>query len=512
MIKKIVLLISIIFIQKLHAQIHIGPGQTYANIQAASTIITPGDTVFVHAGSYTKYQGIISLKGTAAKPIVIMRYRNDIHDISGCWQFQACEHLTFRYLNFQANANATGRVINMDNNGSCNTQAKYIIFDSCYFSNVTDAASITAVKFGGCDYFEVTNCVFKNIPNCDALNFNVCHHGLISGNRFENCLQAGHIKGGSSDITMQRNTFINASVVGAMTWELGGDTGPQFYCPNDTFEVRDLRFYSNLIIGGGRGLALSSARNCEVINNTFYNCNGPTIRLLNTSLLYPKLYDNKVENNIFAFGANAYMNASQQQAGSTYFKNNIYYSLVSPTFKGPYWDKPEMDLVKEANPLIYNSDTMMFVDTAKHNFHLAVGSPAIATGKTETNPTSDYFAYIFKSPRSIGAVEYNSVTGIGAAGGGTFMVGGDSNHGQNHGQYIIYPNPSNGNINIICNDAKQNYYNKTIQIFSVAGELVYSSQTVQLPANISTKEFSKGIYIVRISGNDFVEVERLVVE
>lgn len=100
----------------------------------------------------------------------------------------------FSLPKFQANANANGRVINMDNNGSCTTQAKYIIFDSCYFTNVTDAASIAAVKFGGCDYFQVTNCVFKDIPNCDALDFNVCHHGLISGNRFESCLQAGHIK------------------------------------------------------------------------------------------------------------------------------------------------------------------------------------------------------------------------------------------------------------------------------------------------------------------------------
>ena len=176
---------------------------------------------------------------------------------------------------------------------------------------------------------------------------------------------------------------------------------------------------------------------------------------------------------------------------------------MSPTFKGPYWDSPEMDLVKEANPLIYTSDTMMFVDTAKHDFHLATGSPAIGAGKTETNPTSDYFAYIFKSPRSIGAVEYNSVTGIGVM----HMVSGDTNHG-----HTIYPNPANGNINIISNDAKQNNYNKTIQIFSVSGEFVYSEQTTQLPVNISTKEFSKGIYIVRISGNDFVEVEKLVVE
>ncbi|MDZ4758696.1 MAG: T9SS type A sorting domain-containing protein [Bacteroidota bacterium] len=498
MFRKFLLLITIISIQQIQAQIHIGPGQTYNNIQAASVVVKPGDTVFVHAGSYTGYQGIIGLKGTAAKPIVIMRYKNDLHDISGCWQFQACEHLTFRYLNFKANSTATGRLINMDNNGSCTTQAKYIIFDSCYFSNVTDANSITAFKFGGVDFFEVTNCVFKDIPNCNAFDFNVCHHGLIKGNYLENCQSAGHIKGGASDITMERNTFINASSGNWVVFEFGGDTGPQFYCPNDTFEVRNLRFYSNLIVGCGRGFALSSARDCDVINNTFYNCSGTTFRLLNTSNLYPKLYNNRVENNIFAFGTTAYMNASAQQAGSTYFSNNIYYSLVNANFTGPYWDTPEADLVKESSMRVYGNDTFMFVDTAKKDFHLAMGSPAIAAGKQVAEPSVDVFGYVYKNQRSIGAAEYNSTSNI--------LVP------QQNEKYYIYPNPTNtGSIILQSNETTYTHL-KAIQIFSATGELVYSQSSFQMLVSIDTKRFSKGLYIVRIAENDFISTQKLIVE
>ncbi|MFZ1571955.1 MAG: hypothetical protein WAT89_04375, partial [Candidatus Kapaibacterium sp.] len=131
------------FLQNLVAQINIGPNEIYKNIQSASTIIKPGDTIFVHAGSYKGYQGITGLKGTSKKPIVITRYKNDIHDISGNWQFQSCEYITFKNLNFKANINSTGRLINVDNNGDCSTQSNYIVFDSCSFSDVTDINAIT---------------------------------------------------------------------------------------------------------------------------------------------------------------------------------------------------------------------------------------------------------------------------------------------------------------------------------------------------------------------------------
>ncbi|MCX6352371.1 MAG: T9SS type A sorting domain-containing protein [Bacteroidetes bacterium] len=500
MVKKILLLMAMAGSQLLQAQIHIGKGQTYANIQAAASSIVAGDTVYVHKGSYRGYQGIVGLKGTAAKPIVIIKYKNDTHDINGCWQFQACEYITFKYLNFKANSTASGRMINVDNNGDCATQSKYITFDSCSFSNVTDGASITAFKFGGVDYFQIINCIFKNIPNCDAFDFNVCHHGLIKGNRIENCLTAGHIKGGASDITMERNIFINASSGQWVTFEFGGDTGPQFYCKGDTFEVKDLRFYSNLIIGGARGFALSSARDCKVVNNTFFNCNGATFRLLNTSSLYPKLRNNIVENNIFAFGSNAYMNASQQQAGSTHFSNNIYYSLVNTKFKGPYWDTPEMDSVKEQNLKVYTSDTIMFLDTSNRDLHLVNGSPSIATGKAQTAPTIDAFGYLYKTARCVGGVEYNSVLAA-------MEVRATKQ------DFSVYPNPSHtGFITLMGNPSHPNSTIKSLQIFGLTGELIYSTTQQQLPLTITTKTFAKGVYILKVLSDDFVEVRKVVVE
>lgn len=406
--KKTILLLIILLSSSLFSNVHVGIGQKYSRIELAyaDKAINPGDTVFIHAGNYSGYNGIVGLKGNPNGWVVFTKFQNDSVSIAGNWQFQACEFIKIVNLNFKATPQSPGRLINVDNNGSCNTQSRYIKFDSCTFADVTDPNSITAFKFGGVDNFEVTNCVFTNMQVCGAFDFNVCHNGIIRGNRIENCLTGGHIKGGASDIVMERNIFINASKNGWVAFELGGDTGTQFYCPDDKFEVKNLKFYSNLVIGGDRGISLASARECKIIHNTFYNCGQATLRFLTTSSLYPNLLGNKIENNIFTFGASAYMNGSTQPANAASFSKNIYYSINSNPFNGPYWDIPDLDAIKDKNPMNYGSNTPMFVDAKKNDFHLVTNSPAVGAGALETEPVYDFYGKRFgKVARSIGAVE-----------------------------------------------------------------------------------------------------------
>lgn len=360
-------------------EIHIGAGQQFVNIQAAAGTSKPGDTVFLHAGNYAVYQGMTNFKGTANNWITIRPFKNDAIEINGMWQFMKCEYVRFENLVFKSNSANKGRLLIIDNGGSCETQSHHIIIDSCSFMNVTDPAN-SALKFAGVDTFEVRNCVFKDIAS-GAMDYNSCHAGLISGNRIENCLTGGHIKGGAANITMERNFFLNASQTGWVAFELGGDTGTPYYCPGSKAEVDSLKFYSNVIVGGHRGLSLASAQNCEVINNTFYECGQATMRFLTTSNTFPKLSGNRVENNIFAFGAaSQYMNGGVQTADAATFKNNIYYSTVSPTFSGPYWDSPALDAIKDKSGMNLGSQTPMFVNAAAYDFHLKEGSPAIAAG------------------------------------------------------------------------------------------------------------------------------------
>ncbi len=409
-----VVLIFLINLQ-IRANVHIGPLQSYSNISAAATsgAIHPGDTVFLHAGSYMGYQSVTKLKGSADKWIVICPYADDQLEISGTWQFVSCEYIKFSRLTFKANAIHPGRLLSIDNGGSCTTQSLYITVDSCSFSKVSDANAIVAFKLAGVDHFQVSHSHFFDLPVCNAMDYNSCHDGLILSNRIENCLSAGHIKGGASDITMTRNLFINASKDPWVVFELGGDTGQQFYCPGDTFEVKRLRFYANILVNGYRGIALSSARECQVFNNTFYNFDQAVLRFLETSRLYPKLSGNVVANNLFAFGSFAYINGGNQAADAAALSSNLYYSPKTLVFSGPYWDTPALDAIREKNALVFGSSTPMFVDAANMDFHLVPSSPAIDKGSGFAAPLLDYYGVEF-SPlsRSIGAVQFQTSQAI----------------------------------------------------------------------------------------------------
>lgn len=472
------------------AQVHLGSGQSYVNIENAanSGAIQAGDTVFLHGGSYGGYQSVLKLKGNSSKWIVITAYNNEIIDISGTWQFMACEYIKFVNLTFKGNAKYPGRLLSVDNNGSCDTRSKFIIVDSCRFSNTTEASAITAFKFSGVDSFEVKHCIFKDFPVCDAMDYNVCHNGIITDNRFENCLTGGHIKGGASNITMERNLFINSSQASWVAFEIGGDTGAQFYCPEDKFEVKNIKFYSNIIIGGYRGLALSSAVDCKVINNTFYNCGQATMRFLTTSSLFPTLSGNKIENNIFAFGSSEYMNGGTQPAGAASFSNNIYYSISKPTFNGPYWDTPDLDAIKDRNPMNFGSNTIMFMDGVNGDFHLAAGSPAIAAGTNETEPATDFYGNPFKmNGRSIGAIEVKSSTGV-------------SERDELNINYSIYPNPAKEYIEL-----SSSKYVGLIAVYSPLGIKVLDAES---NAKIDIHNLPAGIYFLKI-GDDFYRFVKL---
>ncbi len=472
-------LVLIVFSLSCLAQVHIGPGQAYLNIQPAfdAGAILPGDTVFLHAGSYTGYQGISKLKGNSSGWIVFTRFGNDSLDISGNWQFMSCEYIKFLKLNFRSNANAPGRLINVDNSGSCETQSKFIIFDSCTFSNTTDKNAITTFKFGGVDSFRVTNCYFHDIPACDAMDFNTCRNGVISDNLLINCLTGGHIKGGGQNIIMERNLFINSSATPWVAFELGGDTGPQFFCPSDTFEVKNIKFFSNIIAGGYRGLALSSALECKVINNTFYNCGQATLRFLTTSLTYPTVSGNVIENNILAFGTSAYINGSPQKADAASFAKNIYYSIINATFNGPYWDTPELDPIKDTSPLNYGSGTAMFVNGNNNDYHLVNGSPAIGAAKPESEPATDFYGNPFSATsRSIGAVEYNIPSVV---------------KDENLAIVYLFPNPATAYIelpdNILSNVQR-------VTIYSSLGSVVYECSPAK---RIDISSLTEGIYFLR---------------
>ncbi len=74
---------------------------------------------------------------------------------------------------------------------------------------------------------------------------------------------------------------------------------------------------------------------------------------------------------------------------------------------------------------------------------------------------------------------------------------------------IIYPNPSNGNINI---RALIDLGNATISIFDINGREVYNQEvSLQNTVNVNAENLSTGLYIIQIDGVDYSHTAKLII-
>lgn len=471
---------------------HVGASQTYATVAPALAAAQAGDTIYLHAGLYTGLQLASNVKGTKAQKIVITRFKNDAVSISGGWQFSSIAHIKLYKLKFSATGAEPGRLLNIDYGAGCSTISHNIIIDSCYFLNSTSAYPSSAAKFGGVDTFEIKNCVIKNNTG-EGWGFNVAMNGKISGCLWEsNNSGALHFKLGSKNVYIQQNLFKSN---GGIALELGGSSGA-FFCSNATSEAENIHVYSNVFADCFRGISFNSSVNCDVINNVFYKCTSYTMRVTIDSPVYPLLTGNVVKNNIFAFGGSAaffgYLaGPTAIPANALSFSKNIYYSTTSATFtfNDIYFDNPYWNNVKEVNPLVYNSTNNMFVSASTGDFHLASGSPAIAVGATVSAPTADYYGYLFKSTRSIGAAEFNSTP----AGIENVM---DVN------TFSVFPNPANTEVHFTLKHVIKD--NDIIEVIDMVGKQVktINAAKVKVAMNdymLDVSDLTNGIYILKIN-------------
>lgn len=75
--------------------------------------------------------------------------------------------------------------------------------------------------------------------------------------------------------------------------------------------------------------------------------------------------------------------------------------------------------------------------------------------------------------------------------------------------FIIYPNPSNGNINV---QSLMNLGEATISIYDINGRKVYNQEvTMQDTVNINAENLTAGMYILQINGADYSHSAKLVI-
>lgn len=80
---------------------------------------------------------------------------------------------------------------------------------------------------------------------------------------------------------------------------------------------------------------------------------------------------------------------------------------------------------------------------------------------------------------------------------------------ENTNGFSIYPNPTNDKLTI-SNEQLTIGNSLTISITDITGKLIYANTATTTKTEISTKDFAKGIYLVKLQSKDFVETRKVI--
>ena len=475
--------------------LHVGSGYPYPTLSEATLVAVPGDTIMMHSGNYAGGLYINNLQGASSAWICIFTAPGETVIYSGgsnAWYITDATYIHIKGFIFQQQ---TSNGFNMDDGGSYNTPSHHVIIDSCTFRNISATGNNDLLKMSGIDDFEIRNCIFLNgSAGGSGIDMVGCHDGLITGCHFENqgsnSIQA---KGGCRNVRIERNFFKNG---GQRSLNLGGSTGLPYFRPiNATYEAADLKVYSNIFIGSDAPIAYVGCINTEVINNTFYMPTRWVIRILQETVdttRFSTCGNNTFRNNIVyhdnrvATDCNVGSNTDPQ---SFTFSNNLWYHSQNAGWAGPVLPVTDINSIIGQNPL--------FVNTISENCALQAGSPAIGKGYPVSNPILDYLGVIFNNPRSMGALERNSGTGI-------------EDKQQLSEELILYPNPFSTQTTL---QTHKFLNNATLTVYNCFGQTVkqiknISRQTVFL----SRDNLASGLYFIWLSqDNRVIATNKLVI-
>ncbi len=498
-----------------------GSGHPYTQIKTAAAAASPGDTILLHAGTYDAQnvgEQINNLHGLPNAWYHILGEPNQIVTLTGGWtealKLSEASYVHISGLRFVNSG--WGNMVNIDDAGTYNTPTHNILIENCIFKDILGQGNSDVLKLTGVDTFTVRNCRFYNGAwdvnqggDGAGIDMNGCHQGVIEDTYFEYPGRfAMQTKAGCHEIIIRRN-FIQARpykpIACERAMQIGGSHGGIFRPANANYNAKDIWVYSNIFSGGWAPIAFVGSVNSHVINNTFFMPENWIMRILQEQTVsdagVPMLpcANNSFRNNIIymsnmsPFGE-FQVNYTNTNPGSFTFSNNLWYKINTPGWAGPS-NSPVVDL----NNMI--GFDPLFTDTATYKFALLAGSPAIGQGIAIPQVLTDYNNLPFQSQRAVGAIEFNTATGIA---GNIFQ----------QDQIIAYHDMNSGElmIKISCYDKAD----AEIIISDIQGRKmapVFKGLLAKGENNFSvaTGNFSAGIYFLSAKINNGILVKKIFI-
>jgi hypothetical protein len=263
----------------------------------------------------------------------------------------------------------------------------------------------------GLNDFFVLDCEFARI-SVDGSGSGIdqvgCHRGLISGCLFTEGANPIQCKGGSDDIEIRSNRFLNPT---GRAINIGGSTGFKLFRPplstnTPNFEARDIRVIANLFIGSEAPTVFAGAINCLAAHNTIINPNKYLLRILQESVskegyTFALCGQNQFLNNLVYFQSSrigiACNIGGNTEATTFTFGNNLWFAHDRPDRSKPALPVAEIDGLYAIDP--------EFKSSIGGDYTLAASSPAIGKGKKLPNTSADFYYRCYATPPAIGAFE-----------------------------------------------------------------------------------------------------------
>jgi hypothetical protein len=379
----------------------------FQTVAYAASNATPGTRINLQAGTYPADGTITNLHGTANEPIAIVANGNVVFDAAGATQvvlhFRDPRYVVLQGFTVQ---NTSLHGVNIDDGGSYDTPAEFVILRNIIFRNIGSGGNNDCLKMSGVDNFIITGSEFDDCANGEAIDMVGCHNGIVKENYFHNIPRnAVGTKGGSADILIERNRF---SDVASRAINAGGATGLPYFRPIDApYEAARIRMHSNIFerVGafGGASVAFTGCDACVFANNTIIEPQSNIARILQESqdARFIPSRNGYFINNLIVFNQadiGNYVGEGSFTAPETFtFGNNLWYALDNPGFSGPTYSTvpPETNSIIQQDPQI---------NLAGEDYHISLASPAAGQGRSVPGTIdADYDGIAFDIPIDIGA-------------------------------------------------------------------------------------------------------------
>jgi hypothetical protein len=396
----------------------VGPGDgsaadPFATLDAALSAATPGTAIRLRPGTYAGGTFASDLAGTASAPIWIGGVPGSARPvISGgatAFQLSRVSYLVVHDLEL-AGQSANG--VNIDDGGDYDSEVTHhLIFRNLSIRDIGSGGNQDCLKLSGVYDYVVLDSEFQGCSGGSAIDQVGCHRGLIARNSF---LELGgngvQTKGGSDDIEITRNRFVNA---GERAVNMGGSTDFEFFRPPlsttlNNYEASDIRVIANLFRGSVSPIAFVGCVDCLLANNTVIDPSNWVLRILQETTSVDGSYtflpaqNGRVSNNVFYFSRaeiSTYVNVGSDTSPDSFeFANNLWYAHDDPDES-----EPNPLPVAEANGVY--GENPDFAGAAGDDYVIAASSPAAAAGVALETPRGDFTGRCYGDPPSLGAHE-----------------------------------------------------------------------------------------------------------